>query len=384
MDNKQLNNERVYSLDALRAIMMLLGIVIHASITYGIFDYKSAWSLKDTKNNSLAFDIIVSYIHAFRMPVFFVAAGFFAALLFYKKGPRAMLVNRVKRIVFPFLVGVLITYPLTVMSFTFSKTAFAGSLSPFTNAWNVIVTGRFLPFNVIHLWFLYFLAIYAIVFCLLGVLFKNETSFTKRMLQFFTAVFADFWLRFFVMAIVLALCFFWMGTSFILTNNKWSIDPAIFTLYFIFFGAGWMIYKTNGLSSIKKHSILQLILAALLFLGSTLIAWPKENWVLPVKIVFASIYTPLFIYGFIAFFQTYFNHYSKRLTYLMDAAYWIYIIHLPIVAFIPGLMAGLSIPAILKFSVTFALTFLLCIISYHYLVRGSFIGMFLNGKVHKK
>lgn len=43
----QQTNERVYSLDALRGIMMLLGIVIHTSITYGTIDYKAAWSLKD-------------------------------------------------------------------------------------------------------------------------------------------------------------------------------------------------------------------------------------------------------------------------------------------------------------------------------------------------
>jgi fucose 4-O-acetylase-like acetyltransferase len=102
-------SERVYSLDALRAVMMLLGIVIHAGITYASIDYGRSWSLKDP-NNSLVFDVLVGFIHAFRMPVFFVAAGYFSSLLFYKKGPKAMLINRVKRIVLPFLLGVLIIH----------------------------------------------------------------------------------------------------------------------------------------------------------------------------------------------------------------------------------------------------------------------------------
>lgn len=384
MDSKNLNTERVYSLDALRAIMMLLGIVIHAGITYGVIDYKSAWSLKDTKNTNSIFDTTVSYIHAFRMPVFFVAAGFFAALLFYKKGPKSMLINRFKRIVLPFFLGVLLIYPLVRMTFTFSKAAFSGSLNPFNDAFKIFVTGQFLPFNVIHLWFLYFLALYAVLFCVLGILFKNETYFTKKTLQFFTRQFTNFWIRFFVMAISLFLCFFWMGTSSILTNNKWSIDPSIFVLYFLFFGAGWMVFKTKSLPAIKSHSLLQLIIATVLFLLKSFIPWTNESWVLIAKICLSSVYTPLFIYGFIAFFQTYFNNYSKRLTYLMDSAYWVYIIHLPIVAFIPGLMADFSMPAFLKFSITFGATFLICIVSYHYFVRNTFIGIFLNGKVHKK
>lgn len=63
------NSERVYALDALRAIMMLLGIVLHSAVTYGSVDYKTAWPLKDP-NNNLIFDLIAGFIHAFRMPVF--------------------------------------------------------------------------------------------------------------------------------------------------------------------------------------------------------------------------------------------------------------------------------------------------------------------------
>lgn len=33
-------NERIYSLDASRGIMMLLGLVIHSAITYGVVDYE--------------------------------------------------------------------------------------------------------------------------------------------------------------------------------------------------------------------------------------------------------------------------------------------------------------------------------------------------------
>ena len=67
----------------------------------------------------------------------------------------------------------------------------------------------------------------------------------------------------------------------------------------------------------------------------------------------------------------------------MEASYWVYIIHLPLIAFIPGLMAGSGIPVFLKFVITLTVTSIICMLSYKYFVRGTFIGMFLNGKVHK-
>ena len=35
----------------------------------------------------------------------------------------------------------------------------------------------------------------------------------------------------------------WMGTSFLLTNNQWSVDPALFVTYFVFFGQGGCYIK---------------------------------------------------------------------------------------------------------------------------------------------
>lgn len=384
MDNQtKASSERVYALDALRAIMMLLGIVIHASITYGSINYGTSWTLKDP-NNSLVFDIVVGLIHAFRMPVFFVAAGYFGALLFYKKGPKPMLINRVKRILLPFLVGVLIIYPLVVIAFAYSRAAFNGAVSPINNALDVIISGEFLPFNVIHLWFLYFLMMYAIVGWLLATIFNKKTAFTTSANRAFTYVLQNFWLRLLCMTLLFFLCLYWMGTPFIKTNNTWSIDPATFITYFLFFGTGWILYRTNSLENLKQYPVWQLSIAVLLFLISTFSPWPAEVWLLNAKQALTAIYSSLFIFGFIAFFLTYFNSYSPRLSFIMDAAYWVYIIHLPIVAFIPGLLAGFSLPSGLKFAITFSVTAIFCFATYKYCVRATFIGMFLNGKVHKQ
>ena len=75
--------ERLHALDSLRAIAMLLGIVLHAMMSFIVTPVK--WPAHDTQR-SFAFDAIVYMIHGFRMPLFFFLAGFFAHLLVERMG----------------------------------------------------------------------------------------------------------------------------------------------------------------------------------------------------------------------------------------------------------------------------------------------------------
>jgi len=380
---KQLNNERVYSLDALRGIMMLLGIVIHASITYGTIDYGDTWGLKDAKSNHLSFDIIVMFIHAFRMPVFFVAAGYFGSLLFYKKGSMGMIRNWINRILFPLIAGVLIIYPLIAFAFTYSRAAIVGAPDAWQQATSVITSGNFLPFKTIHLWFIYYLILFSFAGWLIDNLLNRMPKVMIAVDGLFKKFILNFWLCLLCSGLLGFLCLYWMGTSFLKTNTTFEIEAAVFVTYFVFYGMGWMLYRTDSLKQFSHHCWMQLVIATLLFLVSTFTPWPEAAWTLIARQIITAVYTPLFVFGFIALFQTYFHFYSPRLNYLMDASYWVYIIHLPVVAFIPGLIGDLALPALIKFLIVFSATMLICFVSYHYLVRGSFIGMFLNGKIIK-
>ena len=47
---------------------------------------------------------------------------------------------------------------------------------------------------------------------------------------------------------------------------------------------------------------------------------------------------------------------------------------------IPGLMNGWNVSAFLKSGITFTIMVCFCIVTYHYLVRSTTIGVLLNGK----
>lgn len=378
----QSGNERVYALDALRGIMMMLGLVLHAASSYSLKSDWGQWPVKDPDMN-FPFLVLVEYIHAFRMPVFFVAAGFFGALLFYKKGPKALFKNRFQRIVLPFIACVFLLLPINQITVAYSLAVVKGSADPLGVAWQAAKNLPIVPEKMGHLWFLYFLIIFALGSWLLATLFRRETAFTSMVKKSMAFILQHSWLRITVVMACYFLMLVWMGTAGIITSNRWVPNVIVLLLYFLFFNLGWMIYKTESLHLLKTAAIPQLIIATLLFLVAEFIPWGDESRALLWKQLFTAVSGTFFIFGFIAFFLTYFHSYSRRLSYLMEASYWVYLIHLPFALLIPGLLIHSGLPVFLKFIITITVSSAVSMLSYKYFVRGTFIGMFLNGKVHK-
>lgn len=103
---------RRHDLDALRAVAMLLGIVLHAGLSFGV-EISKFWPVADTRTSGF-FDILFVAIHGFRMPLFFLVSGFFTAMLWRKRGLRALLSHRFRRIFLPLLLGIATIVPLNI------------------------------------------------------------------------------------------------------------------------------------------------------------------------------------------------------------------------------------------------------------------------------
>ena len=116
------DGRRYYSLDALRGSMMMLGIVLHASQWY-VSEPPGGIPVPTDTSTFYLFDLFVHFIHSFRMPLFFVLAGFFTSLLVEKRGFKGTYVNRGNRILAPLVVSCFTILPLTALfliSFAFS------------------------------------------------------------------------------------------------------------------------------------------------------------------------------------------------------------------------------------------------------------------------
>ncbi len=99
---------RRHDLDALRAVAMLLGIVLHAALSF----MPGPWMAQDSQQ-SVVFGLPVAAIHGFRMALFFLISGYFTALLWRKRGLRELIRQRFQRIFLPCMLGLVTIVPVT-------------------------------------------------------------------------------------------------------------------------------------------------------------------------------------------------------------------------------------------------------------------------------
>lgn len=386
---KQIKNKtkRIHALDSLRAVMMLLGLVLHAALTYNVTNHGNAWQIKDPESNYIVTDFIVLLIHSFRMPIFFLVAGFFGAMLFYERGVFKMLKNRISRIVLPFIIFLLILSPIIYFSFSYTiavfknqENAFIHSIQLFTNI------STFIPKVTSHLWFLYYLIYITLITTLLGLLLKKTKKLSFAITRIFNWIIKRPIIRVVFFSIITFLTLMFLETA--MVNASTSFTPDLNTLLFflLFYIVGWILYKFKAvLHSFEKYDWQFVTLAVfLIIIQGVLIQYSemnlKPNSNSAILILFNAVIVWLFIFGITGLFIRHSSNYSKKMRYISDASYWVYLIHLPLTAIIPAFIWQFKLPTLIKFLIVLCLTTFICFATYHTLVRNTFIGKFLNGK----
>ena len=81
--------ERLHALDAVRGGALLLGIVVHLSMSFWPIPF---WPIRDNAPSSELLTMF-GVLHIFRMSLFFVIAGFFARLVLEKRGARGFVAD---------------------------------------------------------------------------------------------------------------------------------------------------------------------------------------------------------------------------------------------------------------------------------------------------
>jgi glucans biosynthesis protein C len=365
--------KRYYAFDSLRATMMLLGLVIHSSMSYSSSDDMS-WPLR-SKDTSAVFFYLVDFIHAFRMPVFFLIAGFFGAFLFYNKSPEQMLKNRFKRIFLPLLIFLLLLNPFIMYAFKYCDAVFAGH-APITLVKHFSSFWSYIPFGLFHLWFLYYLFIISFLVYLFSKLMTGTSAFSIDNL--FERTFKNPAYRLLILTSVSFVILFLFGSKSFETSITWLPDLGILTYFLVFYITGWLLYRKKELVNTLKHfDIATTIIAVIAFCLK--IYFNNQINLIGLQIV-NSIITCFLSLGLIGLFLRFADLPNKSVTYIVNSAYWVYLIHFFIAILLSGLIEGLTLPVYLKFLIVLSVTSVICLVSYHFFVRKSFIGVFLNGK----
>ena len=366
-----MEEKRFHGLDALRGIAMLLGIVLHAALPY-IPDIDAFWPQDD--QSSYVITAIFEFIHVWRMPLFFILAGFFTKLFIDRKSWEKWISNRAFRIGIPLLVFTPLMALTLPWIFKFGRTEeirFFYSMEGY-------------PF---HLWFLWHLLIFVVISFVLksiNLLFSKTMIFDRIANQLFQVKIPV--ILIFLISIIL---------PFSIMPGELLFNPLASGLYFIL---GYLLYKNTELfEAIKRNWVIYVsvgLIAFVLFFALEVFKYyePFKNlptssekeeaeafiWLVqqPIKVT-----SSLFLsYGFIGLVETKFRDYSFAKRFISDGAYWMYLIHLPIVTFITFWMFRFDINPMFKFIVAILLTSAICLVTYKYMVRPTFIGTLLNGK----
>lgn len=364
-------NGRINGFDALRTVAMWLGVVLHSLIVYKA-EAEPNWPHDSV--NYLFFEWLYEYIHVFRMPLFYLVAGFFTRMVISKSGSGYFIRQRTKRILIPFVIGLILIVPLSLLPFHFNSFYFVQQFD-FETAAKKSLLQMFSWNGMAHLWFLYYLLFfYGASLIYVYALQEKISHLTAKFTKYFERITL---IKLLLPAAILffLLMYFQMYTPPVYTGIKPNL---IYLLYYgLFFGCGWLMHcNIRSIESLGVNGWALFITGS----GLSVLHFFKPEIATPLSYILVSVETIALVFGITGLFVKYLHKENKVWRYFSDASYWVYLVHVLIVASLQVALLESPVPGILRMPIVLIITFLITILSYQYLVRYTIIGDYLHGK----
>ncbi len=350
--------KRHHEMDAARAFAMSLGIVLHGTffvLPTEFWLFVEDWA-KETPTASNPYVYIFSAIHGFRMPVFFLISGFFAALMWRKRGSQGLISHRLRRIAFPLAVCLITFLPVSYW-LSFQE-------EPSLRGWLLIWTE-----NLMHFWFLWQLLLITAVFMVgleLGLRFRN---------------------RLWYLLIPVAACSQYLMTDGLLgadLSEHLIPDLNVLAYNFTFFAFGVFLYQRN--IEVRRWWAWLLIPALAVFFPLGLVSlYPhlfieaEVIWIRVISAVLVSAFAWLMCFGLLGFFLWIAGRERYWIRYASDSAYWFYIAHFPLVVAAQMLLVNLPLNVHLEVVLMLVGVGAILLFTYEFGVRYTIVGRVLNG-----
>lgn len=390
MANVEQTPERLHALDAVRGFALLLGIVLHATLSF-IPAPSRVWIIQDS-HPSMTLGVLFFAIHVFRMTTFFLIAGFFAHLSFHRRGTWGFIKDRLQRIALPLVVGWPILFAAMV-AITFWAAGFPnGGPLPGPPRWPPVLP----KFPLTHLWFLYVLLEFyaAVVVLRTGVVWLDPNGSIRARVDRLIGLVMGSRLAPAILAVPIgiALCLdpTWVGWFGVRTPDASLVTNLQAVIGFgTAFGFGWLLHRQVDLIRIlERRWLLNSVLAVVLIAASFFLAIAGGTPPVPIgcsviKLAGAACYALAIwttTFAAIGLALRFLSGFSPTRRYLADASYWLYLIHLPILMVLQVAVSSLDWPWAVKFGTILLVALPLMFASYQLLVRYSFIGTVLNGR----
>jgi glucan biosynthesis protein C len=157
-------------------------------------------------------------------------------------------------------------------------------------------------------------------------------------------------------------------------------DPGLLLWYFVIFLSGAVAYHQREfwLQYLRRSAIWFTVLFLILFTAFFFVQdWglAVTGWIYGAAVVLGS-------YAVIGLFLRFGDKPSRAMTFVADASYWLYLVHLPLVFLFLVVFSVSGFGAFATIALSSTLTLFLGLLSYKVLVRHTVISNLLNGKRH--
>lgn len=365
---------RLYYMDAMRSILMMLGVVLHSA---SIYKANSSWLVSD-EQTSIFFDWLVYFIHQFRMPAFFIVSGFFCHMTLTRYGSKVFLKKRLQRIVVP-----LVTCGLTLNSIQ-ALLLHQYAESKRAQFYDISTISYWLEGHwVSHLWFLNCLIVYFLIAALLYFFAGKLISRLASHSGLNNVVFRGG-------AYILLLPLLSYSADVLSYRVDALIPDALSFLsvseyfhYSIYFAFGFYLGKEPNLISEFSKPRVWMIILLLMFLVINYAGVLSESSLvekLTIRYMDAFISWALCVICFFVF-KVFFNRMSSVFLYLSDASYSVYLFHHLIVLAMGILLMNVEANPMIKFSAVLLVATGATLIIHHYgVLRLGIMRYLFNGK----
>ena len=374
---------RRHELDALRAFAMLLGVVLHAALTF----FPEAWPVQDrTAGYHGPWEELVLAVHGFRMPAFFLLSGFFTAMLWRRRGLPALIRHRLRRVALPLALAMVTVGP--AMGWVVDRALRSGAKGYSVHE----LAPRLEEFH--HLWFLWMLLWLLAGFAVVAFVadrVRPEPPRGDRGAQ-------PAWLRWVMWLLIPLTLLPQLGMAkggaypmFGPDTDTGLLPPLhVLAYYAAFFSFGALAYGRRDRNGAlladtlgrRWPVVLPISVLVALPVGLAVTYLPElRSWA--ASQVLQVLYAWGMCLGLVGLFRVLLTRVRPSVRYLADASYWIYLVHLPLVIGAQIVLRDWALPSGIKFLLITAGVTAVLLLSYQAFVRHTPIGTLLNGRIRR-
>ncbi|MFX1380113.1 MAG: acyltransferase family protein [Promethearchaeota archaeon] len=371
--NSKFNKPRLLFLDNIKVLFSILVIFQHARVTYGGTGWWYYIESIPVDDFSVIFFTTLSSVgglfQASLMGLFFLLGGYFTPKSYDRKGVGSFWKERILRLGIPILLYVVIINPIMVYSlsaFGIYPWPLPGSILGFLTFWG-------------PMWFLTVLILFTTGYTLWRQITKLD-SVQRYIPQEFSIPKYVYLLLF---AIILGCVTFLLRIVSPIDQTILGIPFSFIILYLMMFSVGIIAVRYDWIEKMTKNHVkvwiiiiaatfILFFLYAALFVGLDSDLSVFMGGLNPHALLFAvveSIICMGMIFVLIKTFYAKFNKQGKMLQNLSSSAFYIYLIHPPVLVLVSLLFASIPLIPVIKLAIVFPLTVILCYLSSHFIIE---------------